>query len=108
MPWSGGSARFQSVSLTLVRDARDLEGPPWSPDLAFPPGCAGGFLACIIFSACCNFPWLVHAPISRLRSDWRSRGATAYGAKELMAPCLGIAVWGLPGIKFSHLSSEAF
>lgn len=48
MPWSGRSARFQSVSLILVPDARNLEWPRRSWDLSFPPGCAGGFLACII------------------------------------------------------------
>jgi hypothetical protein len=94
----GRSARFQSVSLILAPGARDLEGAPLrqNRDLAFPPCCAWGFLACIIFPACCNFSWLVHAPISRLLIDWRSHGATSGEAMERMASrsCLGLAVWG--------------
>lgn len=108
MPWSGRSARFQSVSLILVPDARDLEGPRQSRDLAFLPGCARGFLACTIISVCCNFPWPVHAPISRLRSDWRSRGATVCGAKGLIPPLPGDSSLGASWHQVRPLSSEAF
>lgn len=74
------------------------------PPRAFPTRCARGFLACLAFPACCNFPLLVHAPIPRLGSDWCGYGATTRGAIEAMAsrPRLGIAVWGLPCIKSSN------
>lgn len=106
MPWPDGSARFQSVSLISVPDAQGPQRARAESGSGFSAGLCRGLpgLRYLIFPACSNFPRLVHAPIPRLGSDWCSRGATHSGTMELMAslPCLAVAVWGLPDIKFGN------